>query len=94
MLDPPTKEGNDHSNKISKNEQSAWHIDGIQAELLKVDLTSATEIMFKLFNTIWTNSDIPFDLSKGLIKLPKKDDLENCDNWRFITLLPIPSKYY
>ena len=70
-------------------------IDGIQAELLKVDLTSATNHLFNLFNTIWVQNEIPKEWSKGLIvKLPKSGDLGNCDNWRGITLLSIPSKVF
>lgn len=38
---------------------------------------------------------IPKDRDKGLtVKLPKKSDLQNCNNWRGITLLSIPSKVF
>ena len=70
-------------------------IDGIQAELLKADLTTATDIMYNLFNAIWKKDEIPGDWLKGLIvKLAKKGDLGNCDNWRGITLLSVPSKVF
>ena len=48
-----------------------------------------------LFVKIWNRETIPKDWSKGLIsKIPKKGDLGNCDNWRGITLLSIPSKVF
>ena len=32
-------------------------------------------------------------MEEGLIiKIPKKEDLSNCNNWRAVTLLGIPSK--
>jgi hypothetical protein len=35
------------------------------------------------------------ELEKGLlVEIPKKGDLSNCDNWRGITLLSIPSKVF
>ena len=38
---------------------------------------------------------MPIDWNKGLIvKIPKKGDLQNCDNWRGITLLSMPSKIF
>lgn len=48
-----------------------------------------------LFQKIWDEDTIPKDWSKGLIfKLQKKGDLSNCNNWRGITLLSIPSKVF
>ena len=29
-----------------------------------------------------------------LVKIPKKEDTANCDNWRGITLLSVPSKVF
>ena len=68
-------------------------IDGIQAELLKADIHTATVTLHGLFKDIWEENKIHEDWAKGLIvKLHKKGDLGNCDNWRGITLLSIPSK--
>ena len=48
-----------------------------------------------LFAMIWNRETIPKVWSKGLIsKIPKKGGLSNCDNWRGITLLSIPSKVF
>ena len=38
---------------------------------------------------------MPNDWRCGLlVKLPKKGDTANCNNWRGITLLPVPSKVF
>ena len=70
-------------------------IDSLQAELLKADVITASMVFTDLFAKIWNHETIPKDWSKGLIsKIPKKGDLSNCDNWRGITLLSIPSKVF
>ena len=49
--------------------------------------------MKELFDNIWKTEEIPEDWSLGyIIKLPKKGDLSNCQNWRGIQLLSLPSK--
>ena len=70
-------------------------IDSIHAEMLLADINLSTRVFTKLFHNIWNNNNIPEDWCKGLIvKLPKKGDLLNCDNWRGITLLSIPGKIF
>ena len=70
-------------------------IDSLQAELLKADIGTTSRLLTDLFCKIWEQEVIPKDWSKGLIfKLPKKGDLGNCDNWRGITLLSVPSKIF
>ena len=67
--------------------------DNICIELLKTDVITAGNVFTDLFRDIWTPNEIPRDWNKGLIvKIPKKGDLQNCDNWRGITLLSMPSK--
>ena len=65
-------------------------IDAIHAEMLKADLTTSTRALTNLFKNIWEREKIPEDWAK----LPKKGNLQNCDNWRGITLLSIPSKVF
>jgi hypothetical protein len=95
--DPPSEEEIMKAIKSMKSRKAAG-IDGIQAELLKVDIHTATVTLHGLFKDIWEENKIPEDWAKGLIvKLPKKGDLGNCDNWtvwRGITLLSIPSKVF
>uniref|UniRef100_K7GJL4 Reverse transcriptase domain-containing protein n=1 Tax=Pelodiscus sinensis TaxID=13735 RepID=K7GJL4_PELSI len=46
-----------------------------------------------VFEAIWEGQQIPKDWTKGvLIKFPKKGALSDCNNWRGITLLSVPSK--
>ena len=69
--------------------------DNICIELLKTDVITAANVFADLFSDIWTTNEIPRDWNKGLIiKIPKKGDLQNCDNWRGITLLSMPSKIF
>ena len=61
----------------------------------KADLNTLTEVLTDLFRKIWEKGTIPDDWNKGLIvKLPKKGNLQNCDNWRSIALLSFPSKVF
>ena len=68
-------------------------IDSVPAEALTVDIGTSTEILYRLFENIWEEEEIPRDWKEGLlIKLPKKGDLRVCTNYRGITLLSIPGK--
>ena len=54
-----------------------------------------TNVIHPLFKKIWVEESIPSDWSKGLIiKLAKKGDKKDCNNWRGITLLPTISKIF
>ena len=70
-------------------------LDSIHAEMLQDDLDTAMSVLVALFRRIWDTNTIPCDWAKGLIiKVPKKGNLQNYDNWRGITLLSIPSKIF
>ena len=67
--------------------------DNLNAELFKVDPTMAAGILQPLFTSIWEEKELPKDWTEGIIvKIPKKGARSNCNNWRGITLLSIPSK--
>ena len=67
--------------------------DGILAEALKGDVTTSVEMLYSLFEEICEKEEIPAEWKEGyLIKIPKKDDLNHCDNVRGITLLSVPGK--
>ena len=69
--------------------------DSICTEMLKTDIHFSDRVFTDLFRDIWTNDVIPNDWNKGLIvKLPKKGDLQHCDNWRGIALLSVPSMIF
>ena len=68
-------------------------VDNIQAEMLKTQSNMVARKLEEVFKLIWKNEEIPEEWQKGvIIKLPKKGDLENCNNWRGVTLLSVPSK--
>ena len=67
-------------------------IDNIQAEVLKVHMGTAS-VLHHVFNKIWNKEVIPVDWQRiVIVKLPKKGNLEVCDNWRGVTLLSVPGK--
>ena len=70
-------------------------VDNIPAEFIKCNTESLSNILQILFKKIWHQERIPEDWRKGLIiKLPKKGNLTNPNNWRGITLLPVISKIF
>ncbi|VDP88959.1 unnamed protein product [Schistosoma mattheei] len=67
----------------------------IPGEALEADIAVTTRIFHILFNKIWDEEQVPTDWKEGLqIKISKKCDLSNCDNYRCITLLSIPGKVF
>ncbi len=65
----------------------------MNAGLFKIGPETAAGILEPLFRIIWTEACIPEDWTKGvIIKITKKRTLSDCNNWRGITLLSIPSK--
>ncbi|XP_078141751.1 uncharacterized protein LOC139917505 [Centroberyx gerrardi] len=91
---PPTETEVKSAIKATKNGKAAG-IDSIHAEMLKADLNTSVKVLTDLFRNIWDRNVIPEDWAKVLIaKIPKKGNLQNCNNWRGITLLSIPSKVF
>ena len=90
----PTKEEIRRAICQMKNGKAAGP-DDIPAEALKADLEASVAMLHPLFERIWEEEDIPTDWKEGhLIKLPKKGDLSNCNNYRGITLLSVPGKVF
>ena len=70
-------------------------IDSLTTEFLNVDKDVTTEVLYELFTRIWEKEELPEDWSKRLIvKLPKRGDLTECDNWRGITFMPVVMKLF
>ena len=68
-------------------------IDNIKAELLKADIDDATTRVKEIIDVVWREKTTPEKWRKGLIvKLLKKGNLNECKNWRGITLLSVVSK--
>ena len=75
-----------------KNNKVA-EFDEITAELMKAGGQTIVSTLTTLLNTCWTSKMVPDEWSKGIIvKLPKKRNLTDCNNWRGICLLSIPGK--
>ena len=68
-------------------------ISGIAAEAIKADLKTTTDVLHSLFTKVWEEETIPEDWKEGvIIKIPKKGDLTNFNNYRGIMLLSAPGK--
>ena len=62
-------------------------------EVLKVEPEITAEMVYPLLEKIWKEEKIPEDWEEELIiKIQKKEDLSNCNNWRGDTLPSIPRK--
>lgn len=73
----------------------AGGMDNIPPEVLKADAQQSADLLLPIFRKIWEKEQMPDEWKKGLlIKLPKKGDLANCENWRGIMLLSVPSKVF
>lgn len=93
-ISPPSEQEVRSAIKALKNGK-ACGIDQIHAEMLKADLDTSTKILTSFYRSVWDSNAIPEDWTKGLIvTLPKKGNLQFCDNWRGITLLSVPSKVF
>lgn len=67
--------------------------DNIPAELFKADQALIASTLHPLIGQVWNEETIPISWKEGLIvKLPKKGNLQDCNNWRGITLLNIINK--
>lgn len=92
--DPPTTLEINEAIKALKNGKSAG-IDNIPAEVLKGDSQLISSILHPLFRDIWVKETIPNDWLQGLVvKLHKKGDASDCNNWRGITLLSAVFKVF
>ncbi|VDP36382.1 unnamed protein product [Schistosoma mattheei] len=69
--------------------------DGIPGELLEANVAVTAGILRIPFNNIWDEEQVRTDWKEGLlIKIPKKRNLSKCDNYRCITRLSIPGKFF
>ena len=91
-IEPPSKPEIKAAIKTLKNGKAPGG-DCLNAEMLKADPDMTTTALHPLFKAIWDEEKLPGDWCKGtIIKVPKKGNLADCNNWRGITLLSIPSK--
>ncbi|KAK1791378.1 hypothetical protein P4O66_013384 [Electrophorus voltai] len=70
-------------------------LDEIATEMLKHGGDAIANTLTVLFNKCWQDQSVPSDWRKGVIvKLPKKGNNADCNNWRGITLLLVPGKVF
>jgi len=70
-------------------------VDELPAEFLKAGSSLISQWLEPLFESIWEKEQLPQDWRRGLIvKLPKKGNLRDPNNWRGITLLSTTSKVF
>ena len=92
--EPPSREEITAAIKNLKSHKAAGP-DHIPPEALKTDTDTMVNILHDLFSKIWKEEEIPREWKEAhLIKLPKKGDLSNCNNYRGISLLSIPGKVF
>ena len=64
-------------------------------EILKTDLETPVDVLRCFLQKVWEKEQIPEDWQRGLIvKLPKKDDPTECNNWRGKTLMVVAAKFW
>ena len=70
-------------------------IDDVCPELLRTDMEDPASRLTKCYNRLWETERWPKMWKKGLvIKVFKKGDLSECNNWRGVTLLPVINKIF
>ena len=90
--EPPSIQEIKNAVKALKNDKAPG-VDQITAEMLKADIEQTSSELKKIFDIIWEQEIVPTQWTKGHIcKIPKKGNLQECVNWRGITLLPLASK--
>ena len=68
-------------------------VDNIQAELVQADGEDVITALTTICNRIWQTGDWPTPWTQSLaITLPKKGNLQQCQNYRTIRLISYPSK--
>ena len=61
--------------------------------MLKADPKLGAQTLAGNLNKVWNEEKVPDSWKRGIIiKLPKKGDLNVCENWRGINLLSVPGK--
>lgn len=87
----PNYSGGDHGGNRGFQDIVYWT--RYHPKMLKHGDQAFVEALTTLLNTCWDESVVPQDWRKGIIiKLPKKGNLADCNNWRGITLLLVPGK--
>ena len=80
--------------KMAKRGKAAG-VDEVGPDLLRADMEDTASRLARCYNRLWESEKRPQVWKKGLIvKIFKKGDLRECNNWRGATLLPVISARY
>ena len=71
----------------------AARVDEVCPELLRADMEEFASRLTKCYNRLWETETWP-KVWKGPVKVFKKGDLRECNNWRGVTLLPVINKIF
>ena len=67
----------------------------IAEDTVKAEDTVTPQLLCQILQKIWDSEEAPSEWKTGtIVKLSKKGDLGNCNNWRGITLLSLTSKIF
>ena len=70
-------------------------VDDVCPELLRTDMEDTASRLTKCYNRLWETERWSKVWKKGLVvKVFKKGDLCECNNWRGVTLLPVINKIF
>ena len=70
-------------------------VDEVGPDLLRADMEDTASRLARCYNRLWESEKWPQVWKKGLIvKIFKKGDLRECNNWKGVTLLPVISKIF
>lgn len=65
--------------------------DDIPTEAIKVNANTSVELLYNLFCRIWETGELPVDWREGYpVKLLKKANLDECENYGLIMGLSLP----
>ena len=88
----PTEEEVRRAILTSHNRKAAGP-DGISAEAVKAAPYTSPAMLGNIIESVWEEEVVLEDWKEGLlVKLPKKGDQSECDNYRGIMLLSVPKK--
>ena len=90
---------------LKKTKPGKAGVDEVGPDLLRADMENTASKTWKTphgkhrmtrcYNRLWETERWPEVWKKGLVvKIFKKGDLRDCNNWRGVTLLPIISKIF
>ena len=80
--------------KGMKNHKAAGK-DNIATELVYATSDENFISWLQLYNCVWKKEKMPSERRSGtIVKISKKGDLSDCNNWKGITLLSVPGKIF